>query len=386
MNRWAWLGLFGFLFSTACDSGTLDPCDIREPTCQRTVFVAVQRVRTVGWDPWLDMPPTRVITENQFRNELLRTNSTPSTSESHFEATLEAFLLVDPERDPTAEVDALVANYAAYYSQEDRTVTIIDHGSVDNLEYVTVVLAHEFVHAAQDRDLDLDTYSIPDTEDGWYARSALVEGEATLYENLVFAEIRGFSVDEIDWDTYHETGIKRRRTQIAFSPSPYYDLRTLLYPLGSRYMTQRFLEGGAVAIRNAWRTPPKTTLEIISGESEQTPRSCGDPQPPSGYEAFYRLHMGAIPFYGLATRVLEEEEAWSTTLQLDTDTLWIFGSPTGQTISVWDIRLREDATTFAQAAHQRFDHVFQDGHRVVIMQADLPEPSDWDDWMQCSTS
>lgn len=81
----------------------------------------------------------------------------------------------------------------AQYSPSTKRVTLVGDADDD-----TVV--HEYVHAIQDQHFDIAAYDIYDTSDGFLARRAVVEGDATLaqYRFLMFQE-QNANLDDINW-------------------------------------------------------------------------------------------------------------------------------------------------------------------------------------------
>jgi hypothetical protein len=375
----------------ACDGSiALDPCDIRDDECRQSVFLAVQHVRGNAWDPWLDMPPTRVITADQFRDELEQAADDDPPGVDHWNVALRMLHLIDPAEPSSGEasIDASVANIAAYYDSGDKTITVIDHGRAGDLESQTFVLAHELVHAAQDRDIVIGEWRRRTTISQSHAGSALIEGEAMLYSNLVMAEIEGFSPLRANFASYYRGILDNARAQVVDAASPWYETFGLVYPLGGSYVTNAWLGGGNVAVRDLFAAPPDDVVQVFSfpGSSFDRPVepfACAAPRAPDGFRLIRSTAMGALELFGFTTR-LDLEDAWQTASTWGGDRFAVYGSDDGETLLVWQLTLG-DATDLANGASELLgsDHVIHDGTQVRIMQTDSAALVDWTDWQAC---
>lgn len=381
------------LMVCACDTATdLRLCDIRQDDCQDDIFYAVQRMRGVPWDPWVERPDMRTITADTYLEELLEAEArrkmnngrTGEPAFDHYTAALELLGLINPDRAPTAEAETRVDNVAAFYTYADKRVTIIDHGTPLSPEWATQVLAHELVHAAQDRELDLTRFGLAQTHDGDLARQAIVEGEARLYELLVAIEAQQLEWSVQHFDAFHAGVLERAKMRVFNDESPVFQIYGLLYPLGAHYLTDRYLEGGNVAVRDVWAHLPRQVRALMATR-EWTVEDPGDRTPLSSAPAFaceapqlsepwmlkVEHHMGALNLFALATRLRPDvESAWNSARGWYGDHLWVYGDDEDHTLVLWHIRLEEEAlSAFVQGAQERFgsDAVFVDGDRVSLM-------------------
>lgn len=196
-----WTLVVAWLCACSAETG-LEPCDIREIACQDEVFYAVQRARGAAWDPWTDRAPMRVISESQFSSEQRRLWLEAELEEQehdHFESALELLRLLDPGRAADASADAIIDNTVAYYSAADKAVTIVDRELEADVERATQTLAHELVHAAQDREIGFSSIRAGSLDEA-YAQAGLIEGEASFLDQLVMLESHGAELDDVDWD------------------------------------------------------------------------------------------------------------------------------------------------------------------------------------------
>jgi len=397
-----WLAVVGGMACLSCagDLG-LEPCDIRKSACQRDVFMAVQDVRGSLWDPWLEVPPMRVIGTQQYRAELEAAREWALQADRPYDyltPALKLLHMIDPEEPPDGQTDFTLSFVAAYYDAVQRSVTIIDRGSGTDLRADVRTLAHELVHAAQERDIgfaSFDTWiSSLDTAN---ATGSLIEGEAMLYENLVDAKLRSLDVSRIEWDEYHASWIAGTREQIAMDPSPFRLASSgLRYPLGSAYLTDAFLEGAQLGVRRALTAHPDSTARLMAGRKSRDDRpaaawSCSQPEAPPGHGRVRDDELGAFSLYAFATRLFPDDDAraWSLASAWNGDRFFIYATPEKQLAVLWMLRMRtpDDARLLREAlAQSSLGASVQselEGERLqlFVAQTDL---GDFASWRTCS--
>lgn len=341
------------------EAGSLEPCDIRQSACQRDVFLTVQEVRGSLWDPWLHMPPMRVISSERYRAELEAQRARSLAGERPYDyltPALKLLHMIDPEEPADGQTVFTVGFVAAYYDSLDRSITIVDHGQSQDLRRDTRTLAHELVHAAQERDVGFATFdSWIDSLDSANAVGSLIEGEAMLYENVVDAKLRGLDVDHIGWTKYHADWIADTRSKIVADPSPYRLASSgLRYPLGSAYLTSAFVEGAQLGVRRALASHPGSTAQLIAGRNTPADRppaswSCAYPAAPEGYQSVRADELGAYSLYALLTRLLPDDDAraWSLAGAWNGDRFLIYADADKQLGVVWLLRFRSEADAAA---------------------------------------
>ncbi|MET0386982.1 MAG: hypothetical protein ABW321_13535 [Polyangiales bacterium] len=352
MTRTRWSLLLMATAAVGCGGeNELETCDIREAACQREVFLAVQDVRGATWDPWLELPPMRVITRDDYRRELepaLRWQAMMEPSFDYQTEALKLLRLIDPNEEPNGETEFMISFVAAFYDSAQRSVTIIDRGSDTNRREDVRTLAHELVHAAQERDVGFGRiYADAVTRDNIDAISSLLEGEATLYANLVDAKQAGLDSENLGWRDYHTGWIEGIRQDIAKDVSPYRLASTgLRYPLGSRYLTSAWLEGGPLAVRRVLDARVTNTQRLLAGRGDAQDRpltrwECARPDPPEGQELVLSDSLGAYAVFAFATRVFGEDAAgWELAGEANGDRITVFGGADEEVSVVWSLRFR----------------------------------------------
>ena len=172
--------LVSALLVLACkDDPPTPPCDITDGECQEAVFALTARVRG---QEGAKMPPIRVISREQLRDEIqtdLDNSAAPSPDEVAVQQAFALLHLLPAEAGAADEAlaDDLAEGVAAYYSPRWKAITVISDAA-ENEGDGTFVLIHEFTHALQDQRGDLNTPLGFDTTDALVSFDSLVEGEA----------------------------------------------------------------------------------------------------------------------------------------------------------------------------------------------------------------
>jgi hypothetical protein len=218
-------------------------------------------IRGDGYDPYHGMPPVSVITEDQFRQNILQ----EPKSVNPWDRALT--LLHFDSGDSSTYVDDLVANVLAYYSWSTKSVTIVSHPSQtgkDAESEAMITLAHEFVHSLQDQELDLQNSSI-ETSDGSLAYNTLVEGDARFYELLFMSDVQNLGFSQSNIVDVTERILANTYAYVDQYGSSLFAAQALTYALGSNYEAIEYKSGGNAAIRHGYAKEPKRTLGFMGG-------------------------------------------------------------------------------------------------------------------------
>lgn len=393
----ACFGLWG-----CSDHLSLEICDIREADCQINVFLALQDARHEGWDPWLEVPSMRVISIAQFRDELNAAYDDPVPASpvappfDPVNVALKLFRMIDPtvENETEERIDTQLNIVAAYYDPYRNRTTIIDRGASEDPQADMRVLAHELTHAAQQRTQDLRTWH-ERTLSNYHARQAVIEGEATLYANLIDVALSRINPLTVDWEQYHETYLDGVRREVAATGSPWLSMHVLNYPLGSRLLTDRWLQGGSVSVRALYRDLPREIGQLLSAPAltnAEMPSllDCGAPPAPDGFALMTQATLGSLSVFGFATRLLaaevfDLEGAWQIAQNWRGDLFTVYAADREQTIAVWRIQLSQGAEQLFEGAKALLgsEQVYRTATTVYLVQSDAELPS-WTDWRECT--
>lgn len=394
----------GTVGSMGCSGDTpLQTCDIRQSDCQLDVLLAVQDVRGQIWDPWLDPPPMRVISEDEYRSEVVAARERSLRESGGRDLMTEALKLlsmIDPDETPSEETDFRVATVAAYYNAVQREVTIIDRKQSGREKEDVQTLAHELVHAAQDRDIGFDRlYRNVNSQDSSRAVSVLLEGEATVYALLVDAKQIELPIGLVDWRILSRW-TEDVRQGVFDSRSPYRVANTeLVYPLGGEYVGAVYEAEGPLGVRRVFDSPPRTTMHYMVGRDDMLSRaqppawSCGVPDAPTGLSVASGDELGGLNAYAFATRVFQaERQAWSTAQAWTGDRFYIYASESDETALavVWLMRFQSPETAeLYQTAIQlaslpRPVATFVQGDTLHLYVTRGEASDDYDAWRACS--
>jgi hypothetical protein len=301
MKRMARLALPAVLLLCAvagCNDRNVATCDITQRACQVDIYYRVLNLRGDGYDPFGGLPPVTVITEDQYRAELeaAAAEDAAKNGPNPWDKGLELLHFttgpVAPAPDGGAgadggagsdagnsAIDDQVAHTYAEYFPETKTVRVIAHrdsGSALALDWSMVVLAHELVHALQDRELDLQNLGFR-WLDELLANRAMTEGDARFYDYLFTANVfpadvqrklGGLSDDPADWPDEELDWIYANFDQ---GGSPFYAGMYLRYPLGARYEANAYRSGGNAAVRHAYADMPIRTVGFLLDDAGRSP-------------------------------------------------------------------------------------------------------------------
>jgi hypothetical protein len=219
--------------------------------------------------------PDRIVDEAGLRADLKRFIAESATPEEYaVQARLgERLGYFPPGTDLAAtQLELLGDQVLGYYDDKRDEMAVVQRGGAFGpLERVT--LAHEYTHALQDQHFDLDSLDREDLSNGdrSLARTALVEGDASLLTqqwslaNMTFAEILAITKQALD-----------PASMAVLSRVPPLVARQLTFPYqeGLDFAGKLFGQGGWAAVDAAFAAPPDSTEQILHPEkysSRETP-------------------------------------------------------------------------------------------------------------------
>jgi hypothetical protein len=275
--------------AAGCNDRNLATCDITQHACQVDIYYHMLNLRGDGYDPFGGLPPVIVITEDRYRAELEAeaANNAPSVWDKGFALLHFTTGPASPAPDGGAGVDGgagsdtsdstiddQVKHTYAEYNSESKQIRVIAHPDSSDpyaLENAMVTLAHELVHALQDRELDLDNLNFR-WFDGYMASRAMIEGDARFYENLFTEDVRRMLKlkpdDPLRWPDDELSSDYANFDQLG---SPLFAGRILTYPLGAKYEATAYRSGGNAAVRHAYANEPIRTVGFLLYEDGHAP-------------------------------------------------------------------------------------------------------------------
>jgi hypothetical protein len=403
---WALLGSLG------CEASKLQLCDITAADCQESIYLGNVRVRGDGYDPFQGVPPIRTIGEEQFRAEMKaeaeQAAQNPAAQQPWWDSALALLHLMPSATEVEQDaIDNRVEQVAAYYDPSTRKVTVIDHQQpqTDSTRLGNMItLAHELLHAIQDRELDLDIN--PKTTDELFANKALIEGDATTYELLFALEleprIKQVYPDPLSYanklrSMFMADGPKLAddsdETNFASLGPPYMAAMYLVYPLGGIWVGEHYKQGGNSAVRHAYGKAPMRSLEYLLPMGTTVPSVATTPCAPSfpssqGFAARGKDTLGAVLLYGylMGWGVKSDAAVAAASLWRGDAIYAAYNANTQKTAVAWRIELAQpiSAATVAQITTSDGPRVVQEGN-ILLMTAsdDAQVAADWKPSTSC---
>ena len=315
--------------AAGCNDRSLATCDITQHACQVDIYYHVLDLRGDGYDPFGGLPPLTVITEDQFRAalEAEAAASAKDNGPSPWDKALELLHFTTGPVAPAPDggvgvdggapidagdstIDDEVKHIYAFYDSQTKTITVIAHpdsGDAYALENGMITLAHELVHALQDRELDLASGNVR-SSDEYFASRAMIEGDARFYENLFAADVYRKAKatlrdpDPLNWpdDELNYDYANFDQLGAPLSAASYFG-----YPLGAKYEATAYRSGGNAAVRHAYAKEPIRTVGFLVGaDGRAPPVGTGDvcsppyvPALPTDGDTVGADHFGALLFY-----------------------------------------------------------------------------------------
>ncbi len=303
--------------------------------------------------------PVRVVSEDQLIEELSAEDEEAADDEAdlpHIERALVdlGLLQTGDLTDEGGSTAAIVANIDGVYQDAERGIALVDRGEARHDANANALLLHEFVHAIQDAEFDLDAWreKHPRRTDTSLALRTVTEGQATYAQFRAFLAMSGRDVARIDWDRTL-TSFRDDVIAPAFeAPSPFLaSITTFPYAYGAASARQNWSDHAA-----QFDAPPLSTLEVLSrdaGIAFAEPAELGveAPTPDADYRLVDSDSLGAFQLslsaHGLGAQTTAAQRlglAWRG------DILWIYGGPAGETVWMWMLELADFTHTDEFAA------------------------------------
>lgn len=340
-----------------CEGFAYRACDVLTPRCQTEVF-ALAACLYGERDPG-EVPPVQQLDEASAIALIAAASNTGMTDgidamndmgldAAAFRAEArgrELVGLLEPGviGDPGDLLDASVSSAVAFYLQSTREIIIIDRGEPVNDLEANGVLAHEFVHALQDRRHGLGSLEagVALDSDGYLALDGLIEGEASIYQYLLTFAYQGVNIDAFDFSAFFSdlTGLALEVTIEAGSPAVTAS-SIFPYTFGARYAGVRWVAGGSGAVDALYDAPPRSSWEVLGGTGSPGIATFAEaPAPLEGHSlvsddvagAWLSVAMlaGLEAGRGAADELLDLASRWRG------DRLWIYASAEASFAALW---------------------------------------------------
>ncbi|WP_165367791.1 hypothetical protein [Phytoactinopolyspora endophytica] len=242
---------------------------------------------------------------------------------------LAALGAIDPGLDLVqAQLDALGDGVAGYYSPETEELVI---GSEEMDAMGTYVTAHEMVHALADATFglpDLESLAESDGGDAAFAALSALEGDATLYGQMMITKHLSFT-DLLALE------VESAGTSADLEALPHFVERSLSFPYleGMAFTCDVFLDGDWASVDDTYADLPTTSAQILFperyalGEEAEEVRALAGPD---GWDEIHHDTFGAADLLFLL-----EAPGGDTDRALD-DALDGAAAWAGGEVTVWD--------------------------------------------------
>jgi hypothetical protein len=183
---------------------------------------------------------------------------------------LAAFDFVEPDYDlRQVLLDLYSEEVLGLYDDEQNTFYIISDGEFSLLDQLTV--AHEYVHALQDQNLGLDTFTDEGqmTDDELLAHMALVEGDASL-AMTEYLLARRAEISAEDWADLLAESAGADEQALRDVPPIIRETFNFPYIYGLEFVSV-LREEGWPAVDNAFVDPPQSTEQILHPQKYLSP-------------------------------------------------------------------------------------------------------------------
>lgn len=317
-------------------------CDIASSACQSRIYDSL--AATLGAED-IQRPAIRTISVEQHAQEVRSGSDLEDLTGQNLESRglrLMGFIPAASESLAETRIEYWINAVAAYYSRRNGSITVIDrdYDDVDG----QLILAHEFTHAIQDVQFDLNEVGADaDTEDGVMGVRGVIEGDATHSSYAWAYEKLGYLPEEIDWDSVHKERTDRAREsandpEVALVDSA----ASFPYAYGFEFMSAVTLAGGLAGRAAAFESPPPTALELMAGYDAGLPTfgfpEVVRPAPPEGHAFDVGNRFGAWYVYGFLRRSgMSDDDAWSVALSWVGDELAIYADD-AEVVAAWRVR------------------------------------------------
>ncbi len=343
-----------------CDYQFFGQCDYADESCQTQVFGAV---RCMLGASDAEMPPVTAITEEELADELaaeLAADDSESDLDASYARAVVLIGLADEGGlDDDTSVEAYVDAVAAYYSPDSGVVTIVIHddATADDDYLNTLSLAHEFVHAVQDQQFNLQAIQEERevTFDGYLATRAGIEGEAVLFQLFYDLALNGYLPSEIDFDKFFAEWFDDT-DMLGDGYSPLITAPQIFpYLHGSRYVYNIYAAQGEDAIRDLPSYIPTTSLEVMLSYDSVARLDLPQPYrsavaPPQGYSYIAEDVLGAWILGNLVELRDLDEVSTADIENWNRDHLAIYSDGRGQTAVLWRLELADSGSAAALSA------------------------------------
>lgn len=345
-----------------CEDESYLACNTESSVCQAAIFSTIKCLRG---NEGAVMPAARTISIDDFGAELTAEGTVEPTLGSEQLNALERGLVLMKllevgDLTGSGFIDSQKETVPAFYAADTDVVTFVRQGNGAFVDQgaASLTLAHEYVHALQDQEHDLNRLQdeFGATLDSSIALQSVVEGEASMHEDSFLAAVWGMDERELN----REVRYAQRESLAVANLAEYSPVlairRSFPYHAGALFVFRALVSGGMAQVRKLYAEPPTSTLEIRTG-IPAIPVVADPPAPPSGYELLSMDTLGSELFFEFVEATLTNSaETASFRNEWRGDRAYLYYKPgTADVAVLWRIKLPNEAqrtqlrTAFPQA-------------------------------------
>jgi len=234
---------------------------LSEAELNATVSRAMARVEVIRGVEFDMAPPVEIVSREEFATSGNRTYS--EAFRTFDDTKFEALFMIGESTDSIEVQDAnRGATVGGYYSPSADSIVLVAENRSD-LQVDELTLGHELVHAIQDQEFDLTTYSSR-TRDGANANSGLIEGDAN-YVQYRYEQRCG------EGGSWNGTCLSPEASGDGGGGSGpanmgVYFLNYQPYSDGPSFIASIYRTGGWDAVNDLYDAPPESAEQVIHPE------------------------------------------------------------------------------------------------------------------------
>lgn len=382
-------GLGAELTYPGCEHVEFKSCFVDELECQKRVFDAVTCVRG---EPSARAPRIELVMQSDLPEILSAENGEPELEiDPLTRSALVQLGAIDDTVESRGPVELDIGGIAGLYLPESDRVILVQLEVEERWPVIAVVvLVHELTHYLQARRHDLRSIGVGvDEFDELLAAIAAVEGEASLYENVLGGVYVGRGHEQFVRESAVQ-GLTESADEIVAAVGTPMSLARGLFPYthGFALAAHRWNAEGVRGVDTLLSSLPTTTREFLAPDEEGEREELVDvtlPEPPEGWALVSQQSLGAWVLQGIAGFAEGDPEAGRAAALAWRGDRFAAYSRGLVTAGVWRLAFSDD-TVAAVVAQQLDGHATvgatlaagANGSEVTVIAAD---PATRDDWL-----
>lgn len=340
-----------------CPSHDYRTCDTRDAGCQERLLSLATCI--YGADEAPDVP-VHVVSEAEFRRaleeslaeeEASRTEEDVAATELLESALVDLRLVEEGALSGEASIDNILEQFVGVYESAETGIILIDRREPQDTAEADATLVHEYIHALQDAEHDLETWSEPylGATDRVLGIRSVIEGEATYYGLRAGYAMLGYTESNTNWEGVFGQMRYDLDARARAHPSPYVAAAaTFPYAYGGLLAYRRWLADGQGFAAPLVESPPLSTAGVLrelfpddfaSSEEHELvePTATGD------YALLDHEVIGSWLLRMLLVKFsVDDDDATYLSSTWTGDRLWLYRDPDDRRAWLWQLQLTTD--------------------------------------------